>query len=200
MSLMEKNKGGVANWTPFSPMFLCPSVGSVAKRRGRPPGPAIYIDDDEDDAFFDESEPSEGSDEEWGSTRTRKKKTGKRGRPRKKPHDENVKSRTKGAVDDVLQMGSAEQDGSTPKVGASAGKKQAGKALKELGKLDLNVEFSNNEVEEPAPGLVREGASRPAQGDEDGGIEGIGFFEGLDEFLSSLPILNVVGDDKVKAA
>ncbi|XP_047149884.1 uncharacterized protein LOC124821980 [Vigna umbellata] len=64
-----------------------------------------------------------------------------------------------------------------------------------LGKLDLNVEFSN-EVEEPSRGVRdREGN---AAGHAEDNIEGIGFFEGLDEFLSSLPILNVVADDKVK--
>lgn len=31
-------------------------------------------------------------------------------------------------------------------------------------------------------------------------LKGLGFFEGLDEFLSSLPILSVVNDDKVKAS
>lgn len=51
----------------------------------------------------------------------------------------------------------------------------------ELGKLDLNVEFSN-EAEEPVRGV------NAGNGEEDN-IEGIGFFEGLDEFLSSLPIL-----------
>ncbi|KAM3694616.1 hypothetical protein ACB098_07G070200 [Castanea mollissima] len=56
----------------------------------------------------------------------------------------------------------------------------------ELGKLDLNVEFSN-EVEEPAAAGVSEG-NGAGHGVEDN-IEGIGFFEGLDEFLSSLPIL-----------
>ncbi|CBI34004.3 unnamed protein product, partial [Vitis vinifera] len=66
------------------------------------------------------------------------------------------------------------------------------KGVKELGKLDLNVEFSN-EVEEAAVGISE------GNGEEDN-IEGISFFEGLDEFLSSLPILSVVGDDKVKAA
>ena len=60
-----------------------------------------------------------------------------------------------------------------------------------MGKLDLNVEFSN-EVEEPVHGAGE------GNGNAEDNIEGIGFFEGLDEFLSSLPILNVVADDKVK--
>ncbi|CAL0331465.1 unnamed protein product [Lupinus luteus] len=71
------------------------------------------------------------------------------------------------------------------------------RAAGNLGKLDLNVEFSNDaeERQEPSHAGMREG--HPT-GHADDNIEGIGFFEGLDEFLSSLPILNVVGDDKVK--
>ncbi|RYR35736.1 hypothetical protein Ahy_A10g050854 isoform B [Arachis hypogaea] len=65
-----------------------------------------------------------------------------------------------------------------------------------LGKLDLNVEFSND-VEETANG-VRDRANAGGPGNAEDNIEGIGFFEGLDEFLSSLPILNAVADDKVK--
>ncbi|CAL5183225.1 unnamed protein product [Lathyrus oleraceus] len=65
-----------------------------------------------------------------------------------------------------------------------------------LGKLDLNVEFSN-EVEEAAAGGAKE-RNVNGTGNPEDNIEGIGFFEGLDEFLSSLPILNVVADDKVK--
>ncbi|RYR18743.1 hypothetical protein Ahy_B03g063346 isoform C [Arachis hypogaea] len=63
------------------------------------------------------------------------------------------------------------------------------------GNLDLNVEFSND-PEEPSRRVgVREGN---AAGNAEDNMEGIGFFEGLDEFLSSLPILNVVADDKAK--
>lgn len=63
------------------------------------------------------------------------------------------------------------------------------------------MEFSN-EVEEPAPGMSRLNAPGMGRGNamgmirgngagngEEEGMEGIGFFEGLDEFLSSLPIL-----------
>ncbi|XWS68234.1 hypothetical protein CRYUN_Cryun04dG0073000 [Craigia yunnanensis] len=77
----------------------------------------------------------------------------------------------------------------------NSGRKQMGRGTKDLGKLDLNVEFSN-EVEEPVPGSS---VGNQAGYREEDNIEGNGFFEGLDEFLSSLPILSVVGDDKVKA-
>jgi hypothetical protein len=66
-----------------------------------------------------------------------------------------------------------------------------------LGKLDLNVEFSN-EVEEAAAAAGMKEGNVNGTGNAEDNIEGIGFFEGLDEFLNSLPILNVVADDKVK--
>lgn len=58
------------------------------------------------------------------------------------------------------------------------------------------MEFSN-EVEEAAvpQAVVRDGN---VAGNAEENIEGNAFFEGLDEFLNSLPILNVVADDKVK--
>uniref|UniRef100_A0A2P2QZG2 Uncharacterized protein MANES_10G099500 n=1 Tax=Rhizophora mucronata TaxID=61149 RepID=A0A2P2QZG2_RHIMU len=55
----------------------------------------------------------------------------------------------------------------------------------------------SNEVEEAVPAASQ--GHRTGNEVEDN-IAGIGFFEGLDEFLSSLPILSVVGDDKVKAS
>ncbi len=75
-------------------------------------------------------------------------------------------------------------------------RKQTGWALKARGTLDLNVEFSN-EVEEPSRAM--NAGNRRGHGEEDS-IEGTGFFEGLDEFLSSLPLLFVVNENKVKAA
>ena len=118
------------------------------------------------------------------------------GRPRKGSHggaeNENAGG---GAVDG----GSAGGGGSAVASGgrAESSKKAAlgGSRRRGAGNLDLNVEFSN-EVEEPSRcSSVREGN---AAGNAEDNIEGIGFFEGLDEFLSSLPILNVVADDKVK--
>lgn len=61
-----------------------------------------------------------------------------------------------------------------------------------MARLDLNVELSN-EVEEPAEA----GGTSESNREVDNIIEGIEFFEGLDEFLMSMPILSVVGDDKL---
>ncbi|KAG5575096.1 hypothetical protein H5410_055230 [Solanum commersonii] len=44
------------------------------------------------------------------------------------------------------------------------------------------------------------GQENEAGDGEDDTVDVIGFFEGLDEFLSSLPILNAVDGDKVEAA
>ncbi|KAK9266165.1 hypothetical protein L1049_000012 [Liquidambar formosana] len=178
---------------------------------------AIIIDDD-DDVLMEVSDPSEDSDDEWDSSRKKKKaksvkgkgsaiKTAKKAQGEKvKKGNQNVAGQVQVGSGENLQGGSEMQEGigvtnasigETSKKGvASNSKKQTGKNTKELGKLDLNVEFSN-EVEEPAPGMSE--GNGTGKGEEDN-IEGIAFFEGLDEFLSSLPILSVVGDDKVKAA
>ncbi|KAE9446975.1 hypothetical protein C3L33_21118, partial [Rhododendron williamsianum] len=223
MSGLEKDKGGVPNWTPFSPMFTCPqfSVDNKAKRKASvQKGPWIYIDDD--DAWLDSEEPSEDSDEDWRNRRAialkkkskKRKGKGKRSTSRRGPSGSRKSQRVlakkveEGVVSgEDLEGGPVMQEeasmgapmvpnGETiKKVAASSAKKQVGRVAKERGKLDLNVEFSN-EVEEPPPGMTER--NKAGNGEEDG-IEGIGFFEGLDEFLSSLPILNVVGAEKVKA-
>ncbi|KAG2307254.1 hypothetical protein Bca52824_027002 [Brassica carinata] len=76
----------------------------------------------------------------------------------------------------------------------TSSRKRVGAGAKNLGRLDLNVELSN-EVEE----AVVAGGRRESNREVDNIIEGIEFFEGLDEFLSSLQILSIVGDDKIKA-
>ncbi|XP_059653247.1 uncharacterized protein LOC132300250 [Cornus florida] len=221
MSNLGKNKGGGSNWAPFSPMFNCPRVGegnvnvveeNVSATAKKPKNvssqkssaPRIYIDDDDED-FVQVLESSEDSDDDdWGSTRKKRKAKdvkgkGLAGRNVKKQQVEKGKS-VKGGSSENLQGGSVMEEGmSVPNVSnievskkAGSSSKRTGKVAKEMGKLDLNVEFSN-EVEEPVPGMSE------GHGAGNGEEDGIGFFEGLDEFLSSLPILSVVGDDKVKA-
>ncbi|KAK2983163.1 hypothetical protein RJ640_018508 [Escallonia rubra] len=225
---LEKSKGGVSNWSPFSPMITCPpQVGEEKGKMGgknanvgapkapyvrKTPAPRVYIDDDPD-VNVDLSDQSEDSDVEWGTTRRKKKKKKvKRGKTKgsavksvKQQQAEKAKN-VKGGGGANLQAEFAAQDGmvtssapvaeTSKRVVGSGARRQSGRAAKELGKLDLNVEFSN-EVEEPAPGTSE--GNGAGNGVEEN-IEGIGFFEGLDEFLSSLPILSVVGDDKAKAA
>ncbi|EXB57292.1 Chaperone protein DnaJ [Morus notabilis] len=215
-----KNSGG---WTPFSPMFACPiqdqgtkGGGGKGKRNDGPSSPRfIYRDDD---VFVEISDESDESDCDWRISRRSTKKartskgksyTAKTTKAATTTTTERVTRSSQSGGGHVNNAGGGDNlDGAAASKGpskgdmsrkakavASGGKK---KGAAEWGKLDLNVEFSND-VEEPAaagPGMNK--GNGAGNGEEDN-IEGIGFFEGLDEFLSSLPILNVVGDDKVKA-
>ncbi|KAL3515490.1 hypothetical protein ACH5RR_022392 [Cinchona calisaya] len=240
MGVLERHREKGAIWTPFSPMFNCPSgmgnngnvgnwdnfggwnvndgnnnaagprSGNVGFRK-RGSGPRVYVDNE--DVFLEYSDPSEESDDADWRNETKKKKTkvvkkkgtgtpGRRGRPPKVDKGKNLE----GGSSENVQEGLVVQEGvgvvnaspvdSSKKGAATNARRHSARVAKDFGKLDLNVEF-NNEVEEPARRVIQgNGAGR---GEEDI-IEGGGFFEGLDEFLSTLPILNVVGDDKVKVA
>ncbi|KAL3814380.1 hypothetical protein ACJIZ3_015648 [Penstemon smallii] len=211
MENWEKNKGATPAWTPFSPMFTCPQMGNNVNKKGgrkKSSGPRVYVDDDEVFVAFSDSDES---DDDWqnGSQKKKKKKAkyvkgkGAHGTPNKSAKITELDKGKNVDVQDVnvSQVGveMPEKTTSEPSKKGSTGnaRKQPGRVAKNFGKLDLNVELSN-EAEEPAPRV------NPGNGQgrgEDDNIAGIGFFEGLDEFLSSLPILNVVGDDKfVKAA
>ncbi|KAL3350310.1 hypothetical protein AABB24_023018 [Solanum stoloniferum] len=204
LEIFKKYKGNISSWTPFAPMFN--KHGGVRK----PSAPRVYIDDYED-VFLGLSESSEESDEDWkGDNKMKKAKSGKRKSKRIRRKKAKIQKSDKGknvvgnAGDDVEDVSATQGGVEVPNVTTAQSSKragntrrQAGRVTKDVGKLDLNVEFSNEVEEPPAPGM---GQGNGAGTGEDGNIEGIEFFEGLDEFLSSLPILNAVGDDKVKAA
>lgn len=206
VEIFKKYKCNISSWTPFAPMS---KHGGVRK----PSAPRVYIDDYEEDVFLGLSESSEESDEDWkGDNKMKKPKSGKRKSKRIKRKKGKIQKSDKGknvvgnAGDDVQDVsviqGGVEMPNVTTAQSSKRGissnsRRQAGRVTKDVGKLDLNVEFSNEVEEPPAPGV---GQGNGAGTGEDGNIEGIEFFEGLDEFLSSLPILNPVGDDKVKAA
>lgn len=172
--------------------------------------PRIYLDDDDDDVLVGLSDSGEESDEDWRDDNKRKKSKGMKGKGMKTltPSRSTPKQQADKGKNAKVNTGDNSQDGlriqSGGRVAAESSKKgvvsntrrQSGRIAKDCGKLDLNVELSN-EVEEHPPGM--DGQGNGAGRGEDDNI-GIGFFEGLDEFLSSLPILNVVGEDKVKAA
>ncbi|KAK7400366.1 hypothetical protein VNO78_11572 [Psophocarpus tetragonolobus] len=203
--------GFSSNWNPFSPLFPCPLKGSSYRK---PQRNWAYYDDEAAAAFIELSDPSDddSGDGDWriGKSGGRKKtKVHKRknsgdgrresaGRPRRGVHAGNQNA---ASGDHTVATGNANAANAVPSGARADSSKKAALAASRrrgagnLGKLDLNVEFSN-EVEEPSRGARdREGN---AAGHAEDNIEGIGFFEGLDEFLSSLPILNVVADDKVK--
>ncbi|KAI3770109.1 hypothetical protein L6452_01231 [Arctium lappa] len=224
MSRLPKNNstGSNSSWTPFSSLYdVTRNVQDHLNGRAAPKknfvvnknsGPRVYIDDVADDIFVGISDPSDSSDVEWNSSKKKKVKRMKIDlRPAYKKRAQVIAVRVRdgrSGSNKNLQNGIADQEGvgvptvsvaeSTKKAVGSNQRRQSGRVAKELGKLDLNVEFNNNEGEEPAPQMIV-GNRGNGQGEEDN-IEGIGFFEGLDEFLSSLPILSVVNDEKVKAA
>ncbi|WCJ18856.1 Chaperone DnaJ-domain superfamily protein [Euphorbia peplus] len=192
--------GGVGNtWSPVSAMFATPFPGREQSRKSvqqkRPtaaPAPKVIYDDD---VYINLSEPSEDesdSDDDWDESRKRAKINKVKSTPvktTKRSQNERLKKA-------IMQNGAAGSNAQGDVAGKGEGSSGKKRGPKELGRLDLNVMFSN-EVDEAVPGVSgRDGAG---DGEEDN-IEGIGFFEGLDEFLSSLPILSVVGDDKVKAS
>lgn len=91
-----------------------------------------------------------------------------------------------------VRSGSNKKQGGGGVVGSSSETSSRKGGTKNVGRLDLN--------EEPGVGGGRrEGNGVGSSREVDNIIEGIGFFEGLDEFLMSMPILSVVGDDKIKA-
>ncbi|XVE49485.1 hypothetical protein DITRI_Ditri01bG0086000 [Diplodiscus trichospermus] len=207
-----KNMGGnCPSWSPISTMFACPNKNAGKQKTAKKSAPRIFYD--EHDVYVEISDSSgtsedDDDDDEWQNERRKKAKNakgkGSAARNAKKAQSERVK---KGSNDQVSVGRSGNLNGvsmvsegvptaeSSRRGVANNGRKQMGRGAKALGKLDLNVEFSN-EVEEPVRG--RSEGNHAGYREEDN-IEGNGFFEGLDEFLSSLPILSVVGDDKVKA-
>ncbi|KAG8368609.1 hypothetical protein BUALT_Bualt15G0063200 [Buddleja alternifolia] len=210
MDNWEKNRGAAPAWTPFSPMFTCPRMENSVKRKvgGRKSSaPRVYVDDDE---VFVEISGSSESDDDWRADKEKKRQNktknvkgkGPTGTPSKNAKKARIdKGKNVNIQDGVVSPHAVEIPNKTinepVKIGAAGnGRKQPGRVVKNFGKLDLNVEFSN-EAEEPAPRANQ--GNGPGRGEDDN-IEGIGFFEGLDEFLNSLPILNVVGDDKVVKA
>ncbi|KAE8702201.1 Chaperone DnaJ-domain superfamily protein, putative isoform 1 [Hibiscus syriacus] len=162
--------------------------------------------------IFDSSGPSEDDDDdddEWKKYERKKKAKNAKGKGSagRKPKKAPSETADKGSNQQVSAAYSAKLNGvpvapegqltaESSRQGVTInGRKQMVKGAKSLGKLDLNVEFSN-EVEEP---VARRSEGNHAGIGEDDNIEGNGFFEGLDEFLSSLPILSNVGDEKVKS-
>lgn len=214
-SQMKQDK----SWTPFSPIFTLPKTtqndkvepSHTSKTRApvpnspkirKTPTPRVYVDNDDDDDDED-NDDSDDDDDDWDRSGTKRKKannsTGKNswiGRPPRQSQVDKTNDviivGDSGESSQVTKETSQTQSVHKAKKTVATTRRQSGRGAK----LDLNVEFSND-GEEHAHGGVSEGHRNVGHRSDDN-IEGIGFFEGLDEFLSSLPIL--VGDDKVKAA
>ncbi|XP_058007264.1 uncharacterized protein LOC110656047 isoform X2 [Hevea brasiliensis] len=185
-----------SNWSPISALFTTPLPGGEKSKQSNPSKRSepkvIYKDDVYIDLSDTSDDESDSDDDDWDGRRKKAKNAKGKATPSKNVKKSQNERAKKVNVQNV-DGGSHVQGEVVGKREGTSGKK---KGAKDLGKLDLNVMFSN-EVEEAVPG-VSEG-NGAGNGEEDN-IEGIGFFEGLDEFLSSLPILSVVGDDKVKAS
>lgn len=210
--------GSGSKWNPFSPLFPFPLKGDETTRNQK--GNSVFYDDDKSAEFAELSDTTQddSDDDDWrgvnqkvSKRRKRRKKGSNVGavdvrrvspieRPRRGVHNsaanDNVPNGEAVDVDVDVDGGVLPVPESTKK-NTLAGSRR--RSERNLGKLDLNVEFSN-EVEEPVHGAdERNGSGNgAANGNAEDNIEGIGFFEGLDEFLNSFPILNVVADDKVK--
>lgn len=212
--------GSSSKWNPFSPLIPCAFKGEVRQSGKHRKGPYVFYDDDASAEFAEGSDTTkdDSDDDDWHGGNQKgmaKKRTGKRGRKRRNGNGGDVRrepierprrgvhSHTggdEGNVNGNVESGEvADGDGDgVAAAAADSGKKGAlggsrRRSERNVGKLDLNVEFSN-EVEES----LHEVDEGNENGNAEDNIEGIGFFEGLDEFLSSLPILNAVADDKVK--
>ncbi|KFK28128.1 hypothetical protein AALP_AA8G476100 [Arabis alpina] len=196
------------SWSPISPLFACPLQMVEAepnmKKRKEHASPRIYYDDD--DVYVAISD--EEDDDEWQEEVQVNKKVNvgkgketvvrsskKHGGEKAGKGIQNVE-RISGVRNPVVSIASdagavGSSSGVMSKTVSYGTRKRTGTGAKTLGRLDLNVEFSNEVEGNEGNGL---GSNREVDN-----MEGIGFFEGLDEFLSSLPILSVVGDDKIKA-
>ncbi|XP_027932138.1 uncharacterized protein LOC114187919 [Vigna unguiculata] len=215
--------GSSSKWNPFSPLIPCAFKGEEQQGGKQQKEPYVFYDDDASAEFAEGSDTTkdDSDDDDWhggnqkGMATETKKRTRKRGRKRRNGSGGGVRrepierprrgvhshSGGGGDVNENVENGEvADVDGVAAAAAPDSGKKGAlggcrRRSERNLGKLDLNVEFSN-EVEESLH-EVDEG-NENGNGNAEDNIEGIGFFEGLDEFLSSLPILNAVADDKVK--
>lgn len=197
---------GGSGWAPITPLFSRLQMGTnvnkgVGGERGSAPG--VYADNNED---FVTISDSSGSDKDWQDVRGKYEKhksknaKGTCGSSAKKAR---VKKGNSASVqDDAVSPQGVELPkkltSELTEVGLVANaEKQPGCDTKNLGNLDLNVELSI-ETEEPAMRTTNQ-RSGSGRGEYDN-IEGNGFFEGLDEYLNSLRILNAVDEDKVVKA
>ncbi|PPD97969.1 hypothetical protein GOBAR_DD05042 [Gossypium barbadense] len=172
--------GNFPNWSPISTVFACPDNKNAGKQ--------MNTNKSSPKLFYDEQDREKKVNNSKGK--------GSRGRYAKKPQSERVKQ---GGDDQVNADHGGNSSGASMvpdsvSTAESSRRKQMKRGTKVLGKLDLNVEF-RNEAEEPVAGRSK---GNDAGNEEEDNNEGNGFFEGLDEFFSSLPILSVVGDDKVE--
>ncbi|CAH8363306.1 unnamed protein product [Eruca vesicaria subsp. sativa] len=170
------------SWSPISPLIACPPT---TKKRKEPAPPRFFYDDDDIYVAIsdDDHEGNDGSDDLQANG----------GKGKEKVVRTNKKHGAEKGIQNVESVSGATRVGSSSMSKEMSSRMRMGTGAKNLGRLDLNVEFSN-EVEDGRNEGNGVGSNREVDN-----MEGIGFFEDLDEFLSSLPIFSVDGDDKIKA-
>ncbi|GAU30556.1 hypothetical protein TSUD_65660 [Trifolium subterraneum] len=177
--------GASSNWNPIAPLFPSSMKGSSNRKKKW-----AYYDEEAAAAFINISDPSDddSDDGDWrGGIDKRKGRKRSGVSTSKKVREVSGNASGREAVERRRRSatGAAAGNGNEKNVGAVVA----------AGNLDLNVEFSNVAEE---PSRVVRAHEGNATGNAEDNIEDIEFFEGLDDFISSLPFLNVVGDDKVK--
>ncbi|KAF8118450.1 hypothetical protein N665_0005s0208 [Sinapis alba] len=191
------------SWSPISPLFACPlqkvEDELTRKKRKEPAPPRFFYDDDDIYVAIsdDDHEENDCQDELQAN------KKANVGKGKEKLVRSNKKNGGEMAGKGIQNVESISGGGNNPATSIASyatpvSRKRTGTGAKNLGRLDLNVEFSN-EVEEPAVAGGRNEGNGLGSNREVDHMDGTGFFEDLDEFLSSLPIFSVVGDDKIKA-
>nr|DAD22099.1 TPA_asm: hypothetical protein HUJ06_023562 [Nelumbo nucifera] len=207
------------NWMPFSPMVAPPAQPSEGKRNKRAPNTSLGVEDvsDECDLSPDTNIRKKGRTADVKEKASTIKKPGglrtdnaNRGNdyssgPMRKDcqgsQDGNVARR--GKQTEVPKVASPQKKRKKKMVAkktkkqmrkSSPSKKVERKSPQETEKGDLNEEL-RNEVEKSTPATGE--STDTGTKDED---PGVGFFEGLDDIIGSLPILSVVEDNKVDGA
>ncbi|XP_043711212.1 uncharacterized protein LOC122660099 isoform X2 [Telopea speciosissima] len=174
-------------WMPFSPMF--PSQPQGEGNRSATAAAQVNLDNDGHDDYGIIEDGNLSTHVQKRALSNKKTEENAQGEAKK---DDDVRTEALSVTIPKPQMRkktvakrTQKQKGRGPQ-----GKKAESRAARESEKLDLNGEWGNEAKDsEPTTGEGTDAGS----GDEDV-ASGSGFFEGLDEFLGNLPILNAVND------
>ncbi|XP_010254516.1 PREDICTED: uncharacterized protein LOC104595481 [Nelumbo nucifera] len=200
------------NWMPFSPMVASPTKPPEGKRNTTTSKTGLGVSDDCDSSADTDTRSKKERTFDVKEKVSPNKKSERLQKEKEK--GENIlfgsgRKDRQGSEDGNVTRGNQQQEVPKPpspqkkrkKIVAKKTKKHMSKrtvsknvettASPETMTLDLNTEFREEVGKStPATGVSTDTGSK----DDD---VGIGFFEGLDDFLGTLPIFSVVEDDKV---
>ncbi|KAJ4966175.1 hypothetical protein NE237_018024 [Protea cynaroides] len=198
ISSTEKN-AGFPKWMPFSPMFPSQSQGE-AKHNATAAAPVNLDEDGNADCDNSVDMTEEGNlathvkkrslSNTKPEQRVRKANKGDENTPVEATKDGDQKSEAPNITiaKPLMRKKTVAKRTQKQRGRGAQDKKVESRSAQEPERLDLN-EGLWNEAKDSEPGEGTDAAS----GDEDV-ASGVGFFEGLDDFLGNLPILNVVDD------